>query len=214
MSVIKNLHLQIQDFSLSIDELSLSDHEVTAVIGPSGSGKSTFFKALIGLEKPQSNWSWKFKEILLSDLDISERRLGVVFQNYELFPHLTAQQNIEMVMKARNNFGSEAQEKKEYFKNKLNLTKCWTTSAHRLSGGEQQRVALLRAMLSLPRLILLDEPFSALDEKNKNEAYDLLQSVISEIEAPALLITHDMKEAQLFAKKMIYFDQGRVINKE
>lgn len=210
MSKINRLVFQQDAFRLEIPELEIADTGVTAITGHSGSGKTTFFKILIGLYQPE-NWSWIFKNIEMAELDISQRQLGVVFQNYELFPHLTAEENITLIMKARNNWTANSIEKLNYFKNSLKLDSCWKTKAASLSGGEQQRTALLRAVLSLPKMILLDEPFSALDKELKQEAYQLVKQVLHEAELPALMITHNSEEAKYFTSHIIEFKNGKIV---
>lgn len=210
MSKISRLVFKQDTFCLEIPELEISDAGVTAITGHSGSGKTTFFKILLGLYRVE-NWSWIFKNIEMAHLDISERQLGVVFQNYELFPHLSAEENITLVMKARNNWTADSMEKLNYFKNKLKLNSCWSTKAASLSGGEQQRTALLRAVLSQPRMILLDEPFSALDLALKQEAYELVKQVLDEAGLPALMITHNSEEAKLFTSRIIEFKNGKIV---
>ncbi|MBC7752829.1 MAG: ATP-binding cassette domain-containing protein [Moraxellaceae bacterium] len=210
MSLIKDLNFSLDGFQIDIPHLELSDEGVTAVTGHSGSGKTTFFKILLGLYQPQ-NWSWKLHDREMSQLKIDERDLGVVFQNYELFPHLTAEENIKLIMRSRGNFNSQSQEMLEHFKHALKLEKCWNTKSKKLSGGEQQRVALLRAVLSKPQLILLDEPFSALDHEVKQEAYGIVQRVLNEIRVPALIITHNIEEAKRFTSRIIEFKNGKIV---
>ena len=210
ISQIKNLEFTAEAFHLSIPHLEFSETGVTAITGHSGSGKSTFFKILLGLYHPE-NWSWILNQKEMSKLALDQRQLGVVFQSYELFPHLTAQENILLVMKARKNLDKISTELLEHFKHVLKLEKCWNTKGKNLSGGEQQRVALLRAVLSKPQLILLDEPFSALDHEIKQEAYALVQSVLHEIKVPALMITHNLQEAQLFTNSIIEFKNGKIV---
>lgn len=213
MSLIKNLDLQFKadSFQLKIDELEVPDQGVTAFWGHSGSGKTTLFKTLIGLYQPE-NWSWTYQNISLHELSLSERRLGVVFQNYELFPHLTAEENIRLVMSARHSQDtlSMAQKQCEEFKEKLHLHACWQTRADKISGGEKQRVALLRALLSQPRILLLDEPFSALDPHLRQEARLLLKSVLTDLKVPVYLITHDQADVEALADTQIELEKGRV----
>jgi ABC-type sugar transport system ATPase subunit len=209
MSLIKNLNFTTDGFQIDIPHLEFADQGVTAITGHSGSGKTTFFKILLGLYQPQ-NWSWVLHNNEMSRLSPNERQLGVVFQSYELFPHLTAEENIILIMRARDNLNKSSQEILEHFKHSLKLEKCWNTKAKNLSGGEQQRVALLRAVLSKPQLVLLDEPFSALDHEVKQEAYGLVQSVLNEIRVPALIITHNISEAKLFTSHIIEFKNGKI----
>jgi ABC-type sugar transport system ATPase subunit len=210
MSLIKNLNFTTDGFQIDIPHLEFADQGVTAITGHSGSGKTTFFKILLGLYQPQ-NWSWVLHNNEMSRLSPNERQLGVVFQSYELFPHLTAEENITLIMRARDNLNKSSQEILEHFKHSLKLEKCWKTKAKNLSGGEQQRVALLRAVLSKPQLVLLDEPFSALDHEVKQEAYGLVQSVLNEIRVPALIITHNISEAKLFTSHIIEFKNGKIV---
>jgi ABC-type Fe3+/spermidine/putrescine transport system ATPase subunit len=213
MSLIKNLHLKFDDFTLDIPELTLSETGVTAIQGPSGSGKTTFLNALIGLHEPQ-NWQWKFKNEILSDKSMSERRLGVMFQSYDLFPHLTAEENILLVLQSRykEELRLEPRQKLEAYRQQLNLGACWNTKAQVLSGGEKQRVALLRAVISNPRLLLLDEPFSALDPELRGEARALVKSFISQLSIPVYLITHDEEDVKQLANHRIFLSKGRLIS--
>jgi len=213
VSLIKNLdlHFESDQFNLKIDELEIPDSGVTAFWGHSGSGKTTLFKTLIGLYQPK-DWSWIYKDIALHALPLSERRLGVVFQNYELFPHLTAAENIQLVMQARHKKEDlqKAKQQCESFKARLHLDSCWNTKAEKISGGEKQRVSLLRALLSQPRLLLLDEPFSALDPHLRQEARLLLKSVLQELDLPVYLITHDEADVNALAHMRIELEKGRV----
>ena len=213
MSLIKNLNLNFKadGFRLQIDQLEIPDQGVTAFWGPSGSGKTTLFKTLIGLYEPE-NWSWIYKNVSLHKLPLSERQLGVVFPNYELFPHLTAEENIKLVIHARYP-ASEVEAalvKCENFKMILKLQSCWQTKAEKISGGEKQRVALLRAILSKPRILLLDEPFSALDPELRGEARNLLKAVLGEVDLPVYLITHDREDVDALAQNRIQLKQGRI----
>ena len=213
MSFIKNLYIKYDNFELNIPELNIPEKGVTAIQGSSGSGKTTFLNALIGIYQPKG-WTWKFKNETLSQLSISDRRLGVVFQSYDLFPHLTAEDNILLVLKARNSeFNrNEVIKQLQKYKFQLNLESCWTTLAHNLSGGEKQRVALLRALVSNPRILLLDEPFSALDTDLRAEARQLVKELISQLEIPVYLITHDKQDVEFLAQNVIYLRAGKIIS--
>ncbi len=213
MSLIKNLNLNFKadGFRLQIEHLEIPDVGVTAFWGPSGSGKTTLFKTLIGLYEPE-NWSWTYKDISLHLLSLEKRQLGVVFQNYELFPHLTAEQNVKLVIHARypKSEIADALLKCEKFRIQLKLQSCWETRAEKMSGGEKQRVALLRAVLSKPRILLLDEPFSALDPDVRGEARNLLGSVLADVAIPVYLITHDRSDVDALAQNRILLKHGRV----
>jgi ABC-type Fe3+/spermidine/putrescine transport system ATPase subunit len=211
MSHIKNLSIRFENFELDIPELNLAENGVTAIIGSSGSGKTTFVKTLIGFHRPKA-WSWKFKGEDLANLSISDRRLGVVFQSCDLFPHLTAEENIFLVLNARHGLEQRAdmREMLQKFKLKLNLESCWQTLASQLSGGEKQRVALLRALVSNPRILILDEPFSALDSDLKMEARDIVKELIQQINIPVYLITHDQEDVKALANYIVRMKSGKI----
>ncbi|MFZ3231303.1 MAG: ATP-binding cassette domain-containing protein [Pseudobdellovibrio sp.] len=208
MSIIKNINLKLGSFSLIIDQLELSDRGVTAFVGPSGSGKSSFFNTLVGVYNP-NNWVWLFQQQDLARLTISDRRLGVVFQSYELFPHMTAEENIKIVYDARNDKQIKFDILIQTYLEKLKLQNCWQTKASDLSGGEKQRVALLRALISQPRILLLDEPFSALDAAARDEARQLVKSIIHELDIPVYLITHDESDVKILADHIVSIRDGR-----
>lgn len=210
MSVLTNLVYHLDQFKLQVPHLEISDNGVTALIGPSGSGKTSLFKVLLGIYQP-TNWHWIFKGVDLAQLSLDQRQLGVVFQTYELFPHLTAEMNIKLIMEARRNNDQSAFDQLNKYKDQLNLNRCWNTQAEKLSGGEQQRVALLRAIMSRPRIILLDEPFSALDQSIKQEAYLIVKDLLYETQIPALMITHQIEEAKHFTDRFIYMENGQIV---
>lgn len=203
----------MDDFELNIKELLIPEKGITAILGSSGSGKTTFLKTLIGLYQPHG-WSWTFKGESLSSLDIGSRRLGVVFQSYDLFPHLTAEENVDLVLKARNSEKAAqllAQTKVEKYFSQLDLETCRHTRAQNLSGGEKQRVALLRAVVSNPRILLLDEPFSALDTDLRSEARLLVKELLSQLDIPVYLVTHDKDDVATLAENVIHLKNGKLI---
>lgn len=213
MSLIKNISLKLDSFELEIPQLEIADIGITAIQGESGSGKTTLLNVLIGLHNPVK-WEWSFKGTDLAKLTMSERRLGVVFQGYDLFPHLTAQQNIEIVLKTRYPQKEEQQIQLARLADsveQLKLHKCWTTKAESLSGGEKQRVALLRAVFSNPRILILDEPFSALDVDLRNESRQVLKNFIHKLEIPVLLVTHDAEDISVLAQHSLRMKNGRII---
>ena len=209
MAVIKNINFKIGSFLLKVDHLELPDSGVTAFVGPSGSGKSTFFNILIGVHQPMG-WSWDFKQQNLATQTLSERQLGVVFQGDQLFPHLTAEENIQIVFEARNK-GAGFTETITPLKRQLNLENCWSTFAQNLSGGEKQRVSLLRALISQPRILLLDEPFSALDADLKVEARAMVKTLLRDMAIPIYLITHDLEDVRVLAQNTVQISHGQFL---
>lgn len=207
MSVVRNLHKKYKDFEIHIPEWTLLDEGVTALWGPSGSGKTTVLRVMTGLEDCGA-WSWDFKGRDLAQFSPGERHLGVVFQSFELFPHLTAEENMLFAAKARKIPSAKAQHKLEELTKILQLEKCRGRQASLLSGGEKQRVALARALMGEPLFLLLDEPFSALDENLRDEARQLVKAVMAKEKIPALLITHDRKDIDVLATQVTKISNG------
>ena len=210
MSLVTKLHKKYEEFSLEIDEWEILDRGVTALIGPSGSGKTSILHALLGLESCPG-LSWVFSGVDLAQLTTPDRRIGIVFQNYELFPHLTAEQNILFAARARKIPAIQQKEKLNSLAEKLQLNSLLKRSAALLSGGEKQRVALARALIGAPRILFLDEPFSALDEALRDKARALVRQVLEDEKIPALLITHDERDLSALAHKITQIDAGRIL---
>lgn len=209
MSVVENLFKKYDGFEIEIPRWEILDQGVTALWGASGSGKTTVFRVLIGLEEcPGFKWNWSGED--LARLSIPERRLGVVFQSLDLFPHLSARENIDFAVKARKIPRPQAQERFEKLIEVLNLKDFMDRRAELLSGGEKQRVALARALMSFPRMLLLDEPFSALDESLKDGARQFLKDLLKETGTPALLITHDERDLVYLADQVTKIAKGRI----
>lgn len=209
MSLVKNLKVNFKDFSLDIPELEILDQGVTVLSGPSGSGKSTLFNALIGLETT-SSMSWDFNGRDLAKLKPPERNIGVVFQSLDLFPHLTARENIEFAAKSRKIDIKVYREKIQSYAKVLSLESILDKKASLLSGGEKQRVAFLRAVIGAPAILLLDEPFSSLDIDLRNESRQLLKAIIQQENIPVLLITHDPEDVQALADKVYNLKSGKL----
>ncbi len=207
MSIVKGLVKSYDGFELSIPVWEIPDLGVSLLWGPSGAGKSTIFRCMIGLEDCPG-LSWNFKDLDLARLSPPERRLGVVFQSYELFPHLTVEENILFPIRARGENVNSFERELSLCKEVLGLQKILTRKAKVLSGGEQQRVALARAVMSRPRMLFLDEPFSALDPELRQEARALMNEIIRETKIPALLISHDERDIDFFQGKVFKVRNG------
>ncbi len=195
MSWVRNLHRDFGDFHIHIPEWEIADQGITALVGPSGSGKTTVFRVLLGLE-PCPELSWEFQGEDLAKLPPPQRRLGVVFQSLELFPHMSAEENIFFAAEARGIPRKRAVQNFLELKDLLQLTPFLARRASVLSGGERQRVALARALMGEPRFLFLDEPFSSLDQDLKKEARNLLMKLMESRPTPTLLITHDPEDLQ------------------
>jgi ABC-type sulfate/molybdate transport systems ATPase subunit len=215
MSLVENLiRNYTQDggsFRVEIPRWEIADHGITALIGPSGAGKTSVFRILIGLDAcPTLKWNFSGQD--LAKLKTPERRLGVVFQGLELFPHMTAKENVYFAARARELPPTEA----ESFYNELSLVLSLKNFEHRkvqiLSGGEKQRVALARALIGRPRFLFLDEPFSALDADLRDEARKLVKTVIARYQIPTLIITHDPEDLKNLADHVQRIRHGQLVN--
>lgn len=204
MSTVKNLNLVLGDFSLQKDNIELLDEGITILWGPSGCGKSSFLKALMGFYICP-NMVWDFKGQDLNKLPAGKRPIGIVFQSYDLFPHMSCKENIEFALRAKGQNFSNIQAYWEQIQNLLNLTPFLNTQASKLSGGEAQRTALARALITQPEILLLDEPFSALDQNRRDKARKLLSSIVTTLKIPAIMVSHDEEDTKL-AQKVIDFE--------
>jgi iron(III) transport system ATP-binding protein len=190
-------------------DLDLVPGRITALLGPSGSGKSTLLRAIAGLERLDGG------EIRLGDtlwtgpgrhLAPEHRRVGMVFQDYALFPHLTALANVAFGLK-----GPDARAIAQTQLESAELGHKANAYPHELSGGEQQRVALARALAPAPAIVLLDEPFSGLDRRLRQDLRERTVDTLRQAGATALMVTHDADEAMAVADALALMDAGRVI---
>lgn len=196
-------------FRLEVD-LAFGD-PVTALVGPSGSGKSTTLLTIAGL-LPQAKASTRFGGAVWDDPErgalVRPEHRGVAYvpQGLALFPHLTARENVAFPMSGAL---PDKLERAERLLKRMRIEQVGDRYPTQLSGGEAQRVALARAMARTPKLVLLDEPFSALDRVTRHRLYDVLDDWLSEADVPAVIVTHDEAEAARFATSVIPFEGGR-----
>ncbi|WP_413290044.1 ATP-binding cassette domain-containing protein [Bdellovibrio sp. HCB337] len=210
MSLVENLFRNYGDFKIDIPSWEILDEGVTVLWGPSGSGKTSVFRLLIGLETAQ-NFKWTFQGHDLAKMAVPQRRLGVVFQTLDLFPHMTAEQNILFAAKAREIPNEQAYEKLKELTEVLQMKSFLNRPVKVLSGGEKQRVAMARALSGDPRLLLLDEPFSALDQDLRQESRALIKRVIEKEKIPTLLVTHDPLDVEVLANKVSTIKHGQIV---
>lgn len=204
---IKNLQLKQQQHLLLTLNEEIKGGEVLTIMGPSGSGKSTLLNWLVGMLPSDFNAEG---ELFLNDQNIShmpshQRHIGLLYQDPLLFPHLTVQGNIAFAM-PKGDKNTRQQELSQALE-KVGLGGMEKRCPASLSGGQQARVALLRVLLSKPKAILLDEPFSKLDSQLRQETRQLVFDQIREHQLPALMVTHDESDADAAQGKVITLDK-------
>lgn len=210
MSLVESLSKNYGDFKIDIPSWEILDEGVTVLWGASGSGKTSVFRLLIGLETADPGFKWIFKGQDLAKLKVPERRLGVVFQTLDLFPHMSAKENILFAAKAREISEAQARENLQELSEVMQMKSFLDRPVKLLSGGEKQRVAIARALSGDPRILLLDEPFSALDQELRQESRALIKRVIERKKIPTLLVTHDSLDVEFLANKVSTIKQGHL----
>ena len=216
---MSNLILEIKNLSHSYDEtnqiiqninLEIQKSDRVAILGPSGCGKSTLLRLIAGLEKPNMGQITIDGTVVSTEKLIvppEKRKIGLVVQEKALFPHLSVYDNIGFGIKKNIN-------KKTITNDLLELLKIDSLKnkyPHEISGGEQQRVALARSLAPNPKLLMLDEPFSALDKDLKGVLYEEISQVFSERGSTILLVTHDSQEAEIMTKKQMKMEKGQFL---
>ena len=205
---IENLSLSFKDQDILKNiNLSLDLGERVSILGESGSGKSSLLRCIAGFENINNGKISLKNEIVSSEtflLPTEKRGVGMVVQEKALFPHLTVKKNILFGIESNSNKNEIVSELAELFK----IEKLLDKLPGQISGGEQQRVAFARSLAPSPSLLMLDEPFSALDDKLKQELYYELDKIFEKQELSILLVTHDRKEAQILTSRSLKLSQG------
>jgi len=195
----------------AVDDVSfqLKTGELAALLGPSGSGKSTILRIIAGLETPDIG-SVHLKEEEATSLSAKDRNIGFVFQHYALFKHMTIFENIAFGLKVRKVAKAEAEARTHELIKLVQLEGLENRYPNQLSGGQRQRVALARALAPRPKVLLLDEPFGALDAKVREELRVWIRHLHEESGLTTLFVTHDQNEALDIAHKILVINNGRV----
>lgn len=193
--------------ALSGFSLSMKPGELVALLGPSGCGKTTALRALAGLV-PITSGVIRVDGEAVAHLPTNKRDMGMVFQSYSLFPHMTAMQNVEYGLRMRKIAKPERQDRAAEMLKAVGLDALGYRYAHELSGGQQQRVALARALVTKPSVLLLDEPLSALDAKVRVELRELIRRIQTELQITTLFVTHDQEEALAMADRVAVMSDG------
>ena len=193
-------------------DLEVADKEVVVIIGPSGSGKSTLLRSINYLDVPsKGKISIDGKELSAADINLVRAEVGMVFQRFNLFPHMTVLDNITLApRKVRKTAREEAEKDARMLLEKVGLADKADAYPEQLSGGQQQRVAIARALAMKPRLMLFDEPTSALDPEMVKEVLDVMRSLAAE-GMTMVIVTHEMGFAREVGDRLLFVDDGRII---
>jgi len=211
-----SLYSQGRRFDLSVSFTTSED--LVVLYGPSGAGKSVTLQCIAGLLHPRSG-SIRFRDRVLFDrstgIDIPARlrRIGYVFQDYALFPHWTVRHNVAAALAPLfgHRLTADANERVDELLDLFELAPVSNSFPHQLSGGQRQRTALARALAARPELLLLDEPFNALDTGLRARMRDEVLRTWQRVRVPIILITHDEADAAAFGRQVITIENGRVV---
>ena len=213
---VKNLEM-VYDGKIALDKISFDvrDGEFLSILGPSGCGKTTILRILIGLLKPVGGTIVK-DGIDITDFSPSERKMGIVFQNYALFENMTVLENVEYALKIRKeNKSKEAREalrkRAALILDRLGLTEHAQKLPTMLSGGQQQRVAIARTLMQNPDIILFDEPMSALDVATRLSLREELKRLQNEFGTTMIYITHDQEEAFALSDRIMVMQEAQIV---
>lgn len=192
----------ISDISVDI-----KDRELFTLLGPSGCGKTTLLRMIAGFNTIEGG-EFYFNEKMINDMEVSRRNIGMVFQNYAIFPHYTVRQNVEFGLKNRKLGKTVVQEEADKFLKLMQIYEYRDRKPEQLSGGQQQRVALARALVIKPDVLLMDEPLSNLDAKLRLEMRQVIRDIQKEVGITTVYVTHDQEEAMAISDRIAVMDEG------
>ncbi|MGQ9819238.1 MAG: ABC transporter ATP-binding protein [Candidatus Kapaibacteriales bacterium] len=196
-------------YALKNINFEADSNEFVVLVGPSGCGKTTILRIISGLEEPSSGNIW-YNSILFNNIPAGERKIGMVFQNYALYPHLSVAENIAFPLRIAKEDKRSIEVRVLEIAKMLHLEHLLTKKPKELSGGERQRVALGRAIARRPNVFLFDEPLSNLDVKLRIEMRTELVNLIKQVGVPAIYVTHDQVEALTMGTKIIVLNNGEI----
>jgi sulfate transport system ATP-binding protein len=207
---IKGVNKRFGDF-VALDDVnvSLPTGQLTALLGPSGGGKSTLLRIIAGLEKADTG-TVNIEGVDATRMSPQKRNVGFVFQHYAVFKHMTVAKNVAFGLEIRHKSKAETRQRVEELLKLVHLSQFADRLPSQLSGGQRQRMALARALAVQPKVLLLDEPFGALDAKVRKELRDWLRRLHDEVPVTTVFVTHDQEEAMEVADEIVVINEGRV----
>lgn len=207
---MKHINKTFDGFQASNDvNFGIERGHLAALLGPSGSGKTTILRMIAGLDKPDSG-DIIINGAKVNDLPGSKREIGFVFQNYALFRYMTVEENIAFGLKVQKQSKAEIAKRVNELLELISMSDLGKRYPHQLSGGQRQRVAFARALAPSPRLLLLDEPFAAIDAKVRRELRTWLKDMIQKVKITSIFVTHDQEEAMEVADTIIITNHGKI----
>lgn len=210
---VRGLNKNFGDFQAVKDvSFDIEKGKLIGLLGPSGGGKTSILRMLAGLESPSSG-DIVFHGKRVNDLPPQERGIGFVFQNYALFKHMTVYDNVAFGLKVKKQNKEQIRERVTYLVELTGLKGFEHRYPHQLSGGQRQRVAFARALAPEPQLLLLDEPFAAIDAKIRSELRTWLKDMIDSVGITSIFVTHDQEEAIEVADEIMIINKGRLEQK-
>jgi spermidine/putrescine transport system ATP-binding protein len=211
MLSLKNIHKSYEGKPLLRGiSLDLAEGETICLLGPSGSGKSTLLRIISGLEEAESgDVLWDGESI--ASLPSHERNFGLIFQDYALFPHLNVFDNVAFGLKMQKIGKEEIHQRVDEALKQVDLQEFAKRSVTDLSGGEQQRIALARALAPRPRLLMFDEPLGALDRRLREYLLVEIKEILEESGVPAIYVTHDQEEAFTLSDRVMLLHEGLIV---
>lgn len=189
--------------------LEIKRNAIVALVGGSGSGKSTLLRMIAGLDTPDKGSIWLYGKNT-AFMSVQEREIGFVSQSYALFPHMSVYDNIAFGLHVKKESSEEIQERLNYLLKLIELENLAYHYPRQLSGGQKQRVALARSLAPNPKILLLDEPFAALDMRMRKELRDWIRTLRQHTAVTIIIVTHDYKEALEIATDIVMLQKGRV----
>ncbi|MEN8172879.1 MAG: ABC transporter ATP-binding protein [Chloroflexota bacterium] len=189
---------------ISVD---IKDKELFTLLGPSGCGKTTLLRMIAGFNTIEGG-EFYFNENMINEMEVSHRNIGMVFQNYAIFPHYSVRQNVEFGLKNRKLSKQVVKDEADKFLKLMQIYEYRDRKPEQLSGGQQQRVALARALVIKPDVLLMDEPLSNLDAKLRLEMRQVIRDIQKEVGITTVYVTHDQEEAMAISDRIAVMDDG------
>lgn len=208
--IIKNAIKRFGDTTvISNISVDIKDRELFTLLGPSGCGKTTLLRMIAGFNTIEGG-EFYFNEKMINDMPVSRRNIGMVFQNYAIFPHYSVRQNVEFGLRNRKLDKTVIQEEADKFLKLMQIYEYRDRRPEQLSGGQQQRVALARALVIKPDVLLMDEPLSNLDAKLRLEMRQVIRDIQKEVGITTVYVTHDQEEAMAISDRIAVMDNGKI----